>query len=279
MVSYTLDEIRNIESHMTTYDNSLNLLCEHVSNFLYTINYKFKDTIVSKAHQGTPKHIGFADIRLSLNKLSNTSYSNQFKHIISTIHVLKNENNHPTLYTDLFTHLSTNAFMIVPYSRLAFSLVHIFDDFKHVFYAKNADILRTITCSPYPTFDDTVQSNKYKDCLKSNILFTSFTAIKLQDYNTFTSNILSIQHNICEFISGDDFVLTPYIVFLSNILSSILKNTLPHLPSHYDIKYITEHTLFVMENKTNMKICRKIIFSHMDMYDMLVKRVVKHVTQ
>ena len=271
MISYSLEKILNIESNIAAHDNSFNLLSDHVSNFLYTINYKFKDTIVSKHNPCAPRHIGFTDIRLSLNKLSNTSYSKQFKHIISTIHVLKDENTHPTLYADLFVHLATNSFMLEPYSRLAFSLVHIFDDFKHVFYSKNDDIMRIITGLPYPTFDDTWKSNKYKDHIKDNILFVSFTAIKLQDYNTFDYNIRSIQRIICDFVSGNDFSITPYIEFLSNTLTCILKNTLPHLASHYDIKHLTDHTLFVMQNKANPKISRKIIFSHMDMHDMLKK--------
>ena len=73
MISYSLADILSLENEITTNNDDLTklpYLTDSVIQYIYTLEYKFKDKRYLKSKYHSPKPITFDDIRLNLNKLS-----------------------------------------------------------------------------------------------------------------------------------------------------------------------------------------------------------------
>jgi hypothetical protein len=280
MLYYTLSNILLIEKNFidnnsSFIDNSNNViptLTDDTINILYTIEYKFKERKQYKSKYNSPKPISFSDIRLNLNKLSNKSYSTYFKQIISLLHIL-NKNESTDIFNDIFTHISSNQFMVKPYSKLSSSLIEIFPEYSTIFYDNNNSFLQNIadTSFNYNNSDD-FHANKIKDNLKANAVFYTNNFIIINNYDSIIANILKLQNIINDIIdNSDDHTVIYYknkLEIISDIIFLYNKHSIHviyYLPSYNNIFNNINH---VISKKPNKHISRKVIFNHMDILDL-----------
>ena len=169
MIKYSLEDILAIKESYD--DNDLSHLIEDdVKRYLFIIDYKFKEKKGHRSKYNNPKPISFCDIRLSLNKLSNKTFDVQFKYIITTLHLLSNQEK-PHIFEDVLNHLSSNSFMLEPYSKLAVIIIDIFYQFREIFFDTNAffsDFDKFVP--PVTNHDELCMQNK-KDEIKPNQFF------------------------------------------------------------------------------------------------------------
>ena len=174
MIKYSLEDILAIKKSYGDTDLS-HLIDDDVKRYIFIIDYKFKEKKGHRSKYTNPKPISFCDIRLSLNKLSIKTFDIQFKYIISTLHLLSNEEK-SSIFQHILNHLSKNTFMLEPYSKLALILIDVFDDFKDIFFGTSNTLFLDFTKFDFPitvSHDDLCIQNKFKDEIKAQIIFFS----------------------------------------------------------------------------------------------------------
>lgn len=271
MPLYTLSNILLIEKSIV--DSSVNVLDEDVINLLYTIEYKFKDRKQYKSKYNNPKPIAFSDIRLNLNKLSNLNYSIYFKQIISILHVL-NKNDTSTIFNDIFLHISNDAFLVAPYSKLSAALLEIFPEYRTIFFYNNSNLINKINDIDF-NYSNTLSNdyiftlNKNKDTIKANVHFLSNTLINISDFSTLINNIISIQELLNTYINEPIFdnkykekceLLSDIILIYNKISMKYIYSLSAYAPIKYNVECI-------LSKKSEKHISRRIIFNHMDIID------------
>ena len=285
MLYYTLSNILLIEqkfidnsnSFIDNSNNFISILSDDTINILYTIEYKFKERKQYKSKYNNPKPISFSDIRLNLNKLSNKSYSIYFKQIISLLHIL-NKDESTNIFNDIFIHISSNQFMVKPYSNLSSSLIEIFPEYSTIFYNYNDIFLKNIYDSSFNyNISDEYKSNKIKDNLKANAVFYTNNFIIINNYNIIIDNILKLQDILNNIINNSDNDLLIYyknkLELVSDIIFLYIKHSIHvihNLPSYNNI---FKNVNYVISKKPNKNISRKLIFNHMDILDIYNKNI------
>lgn len=270
MFKYTLDDILAIkESYSDSDSDIMQHIDDDVKRYLFIIEYKFKDKKGHRSKYTNPKPISFCDIRLALNKLSNKTFDIQFKYIISTLHLLSNQEKSP-IFQDILNHLSKNSFMLEPYSKLAVTLIDVFDEFKDLFYNTSTDFFSDFEKFIFPlttTYNDLCSQNKVKDEIKAQSIFFVLTLITLDEFDQLETCL----HFLQNFIQNN--LLTTKenhtLEFVSNIYKNItmicIKETKTLMP------IISNHVQCILNQKSNKNINRKVIFIHMDVNDFLDK--------
>lgn len=270
MVKYTLDNILTIKESYNDSDIS-HLIDDDVKRYLFIIDYKFKEKRGHRSKYNNPKPISFCDIRLSLNKLSNKTFDIQFKYIISTLHLLSNQDKSP-IFQDILNHLSKNSFMLEPYSKLAVILIDVFEDFKELFNSSCQEFFADFTNFVFPivtTYNDVCLQNKLKDEVKAQSTFFISTLINLDETEQIEKCFISLQN----FIQKNILVTTEKDKI--EFISVIYKNaTMCCVKEMFSVtKTIQKHVEYILDLKDNKSINRKIIFNHMDINDFLEKNM------
>lgn len=265
-MKYSLNDIIHIKN--SCEDNIISeLIDEDIKRYLFIVEYKFKDKKGHRSKYNNPKPISFNDIRISLNKLSIKHFNVQFKYIISTIHLLPSDDMVNT-FENIFIHLSQNSFMLEPYSKLAVILIDIFDDFKTLFYNKFETFLNDFNTINFPnveSYEEICIQNKIKDQIKSQSTFLVTTLISLNEFEYIKKYIVTLQTYIKEnFLIKEQ---TNNIEFISNMYKVLAIKCIKDFTNTKDI--ISTHVDYILQNKNNKNINRKIIFHHMDIIDCL----------
>lgn len=284
MLYYTLSNILLIENKFLDNSNSfidhsantISTLSDETINLLYTIEYKFKERKQYKSKYSNPKPISFSDIRLNLNKLSNKSYTVYFKQIIALLHIL-NKNESTDIFNDIFIHISSNQFMVKPYSKLSSSLIEIFPEYSTIFNNYNKDFLKNLCDNSFNnTETDQYTSNKIKDLLKANTVFYTTNFIINNDYNSIINNILYLQEIINNLINDSDDVIINFknkLEIISDIIFLYNKHSIHIIYKLTTYENIIKNINYIISKKTNKNISRKVIFNHMDILDLYNKNI------
>jgi len=284
MLYYTLSNILLIEnnfldnsnSFIDNSSNSISTLSDETINILYTIEYKFKERKQHKSKYTNPKPISFSDIRLNLNKLSNNSYTLYFKQIIALLHIL-NKNESTDIFNDIFIHISSNQFMVKPYSKLSSSLIEIFPEYSTIFYNYNKVYLKNIYDTSFNNIDsDEYNSNKIKDLLKANAVFYTNNFTINNNYNTIIDNILYLQEIINSIINDSDDIIIQFknkLEIISDIIFLYNKHSIHIIYTLTTYNNILININYLISKKTNKNISRKVIFNYMDILDLYNKNI------
>ena len=272
MLYYTLSNILLIENNFLDNSNSfidhsantISTMSDETLNILYTIEYKFKERKQYKSKYSNPKPISFADIRLNLNKLSNKSYTTYFKQIISLLHILnKNESN--DIFNDIFIHISSNQFMVKPYSKLSSSLIEIFPEYSTIFYNFNEIYLKNIYDTSFNNIDSNeYNTNKIKDLLKANAVFYATNFTIHNNYNTIIDNILYLQQIINSIINDSPDIIIRFknkLEIISDIIFLYNKHSIHVICNLSTYNNILINIDYLFSKKTNKNISRKVIFN------------------
>jgi hypothetical protein len=271
-IKYTLPFIINLQNTIIPETNT-SYIDDNVSNFIFTLEYKFKERKHYKSKYNSPKPVTFADIRLNLNKLSNKTFDIHFQQIIATLHVL-NTNECQTIFQDVFQHVSTTSFMYEPYSKLSSSLMNIFPEFNEIFFTQNSitiESFKNISFNSENTFESECTLNKLKDNYRSQIIYFCITLIKSDNLNIIIENIISLQNTMLTKLNTQLEYKTES-EFISELISSYIKHAFSHIFHLDKWSIIYENITNILSKKTNTIISRKIIFNHMDTIDLIQKK-------
>ena len=286
MLYYTLSNILLIENKFIDNSNSfinhsantISNLSDETNNILYTIEYKFKERKQYKSKYNNPKPISFSDIRLNLNKLSNKSYTLYFKQIIALLHIL-NKNEATDIFNDIFIHISSNQFMVKPYSKLSSSLIEIFPEYSTIFYNYNKAFLKNLYDNSFNNIDsDEFINNKNKDLLKASAVFYTSNFIIYNNYTTIIDNILYLQEIINNIINDADHIIINFknkLEIISDIIFLYNKHSIHIIYKLTTYQNVIKNINYVISKKTNKNISKKVIFNHMDIHDLYNKNIKK----
>lgn len=275
MISYTLADILSLENEIITSNDDLTklpYLTDSVIQYIYTLEYKFKDKRYLKSKYHSPKPITFDDIRLNLNKLSNKTYTTHFKYIVSTLHCLNSNENTP-LFQSLISHISNNSFMVGPYSKLSASLIEIFPEYSNIFIESNDKLLRDVSNFVAPcttSYNELCNTNKIKDSFRSNISFFAYNFLISKNYTLIQNNIINLQNALNDKISNIQLYKSE-AEFISELIFKYIKITLKEIVNIKKWSSIYYNVKNVLNKKNNKEISRKIIFNHMDIDDLIHK--------
>ena len=284
MLYYTLSNILLIENEFIDNSNSfidhsantISTLSDETINILYTIEYKFKERKQYKSKYTNPKPISFSDIRLNLNKLSNKSYNVYFKQIIALLHIL-NKNESTDIFNNIYNHISSNQFMVKPYSKLSSSLIEIFPEYSTIFYNYNKDFLKNIYDNSFNNTElDEYSTNKIKDVLKATAVFYTNNFIINNNYNTIIDNVLYLQEIINNIINDSDDIIIYFknkLEIISDIIFLYNKHSIHIIYKLTTYQNIIKNINHVISKKLNKNISRKVIFNHMDILDLYNKNI------
>ena len=268
MIKYSLEDILTLKESLCVSDLS-HLINEDIKRYLFIVDYKFKEKKGHRSKYTNPKPISFNDIRMSLNKLSNKTFDIQFKYIITTLHVLSIQDK-STIFKDILNHLSNNTFMLEPYSKLAVILIDVFEEFKTLFYESCHTFFSDFDHFVFPvltTYNEICIQNKTKDNIKAQCSFYISTLISLDEIEHLENCLNSLQNFIQENILNTEQKNT--VEFVSNIHKSTSFQCIKDMDKLSNI--ISPHVDFILQQKDNKNINRKIIFNHMDINDFLEK--------
>lgn len=273
-MKYSLEDVIQIKSSCDE-DILSTLIDDDIKRYLFIVEYKFKEKKGHRSKYNNPKPISFCDIRIALNKLSNKKFDIQFKYIISTLYLLPADDK-PIIFQDIFIHLSQNSFMNDPYSKLAATLIELFDEFNTLFSDNVDEHFTNYQQFNFPalsSYDEICDQNKKKDNIKSQFVFLLSTLIKRKEFEKVNKCIISMQTFITDNIFNVEKKET--LEFISNIYKLLAIQCIKDLFELADT--IKTHIDFILEKKTNKDINRKIIFNHMDVFD-AYNKVSKHTT-
>lgn len=268
---YTLPFIIDLQNTIIQETNT-SYIDDNVSNFIFTLEYKFKERKHYKSKYNSPKPITFADIRLNLNKLSNKTFNIHFQQIIATLHVL-NTKECQTIFQDVFQHISVNSFMYEPYSKLSSSLMNIFPEFHEIFFTQNTiiiDSFKNISFNSDNTFESECTLNKLKDNYRSQIIYFCITLIKSDNLNIIIENIISLQNSLFKYLNTQ-IERKNESEFISELVASYIKHAFSHIFHLDKWSIIYDNINNILSQKSNKLISRKIIFNHMDTIDLIQK--------
>ena len=268
MIKYSLEDILTIKESHSDSDLS-HLINEDVKRYLFIIDYKFKEKKGHRSKYNNPKPISFNDIRLSLNKLSNKTFDIQFKYIISTLHLLSIQDK-SSIFKDILNHLSNNAFMLEPYSKLTVILIDVFEEFKTLFYDSCHSFFSNFDNFVFPvltTYNEICIQNKTKDNIKAQCSFYISTLIGLDEIEHLENCLNLLQNFIQENLLNNDQKDT--VEFVSNIHKTTSIQCIKDMSDLSNV--ISSHVAVILQQKNDKNINRKIIFNHMDINDFLEK--------
>lgn len=261
---YSIEQIIKLENEVLQSENSF--ISYDIINHIYTLEYKFKDKRINNATK-IENPIKFEDIRVNLNKLSKKTYNIHFKYIISSLHCLHNKSN-PDLFANIYKHISSNNFMVEPYSKLSSSLIQIFPEYENIFYKKIDQTVKTIydiNLTYGTSYDELCEINKIKDNLRANFMFFSYTLIHLNNHNKYQECIFSLQSALQDNLKDETKKMHNELV--SELILIVIKNSKILMFNLKSWRQIMENVEKILELKSDKEISRKVIFNHMDIHD------------
>lgn len=282
MIKYSLHDILEIDKVCSEKQLIDSIVSEEIKSYFFVLEYKFKNRMSNKSKYNTPKPITFSDIRLSLNKLSNSSFSKQFKTIVSTLHIIVSEcDDKNKLFSDVYDHIASNSFMVAPYTKLAIKLIYIFTEFEVVFLSKNKEFIDNLSRNEFKNDlqgDELHSQNKYKDEIKAQCMFICNILLKYhnegnKNMHLHEDNLFYFQEYITNNIDDETVCMQEKIEFISSLYLIYASLTIKmEKTGKYNI-LIQSHVNYIMEKKANKWIKRKTIFNYMDLRDVLIKSI------